>query len=1299
MYIHTSIGIINEFKPYAYQIVDGKQEEVACVYQLSNNVITFHFSEGFQDDLPLIIDPTVVAATLTGTAGYDNYGHTATYDNEGNIYAGGVSFGTGFPISTGAFQENYAGGASDVAIIKFNEDGSDRIYATYLGGSSSDAPHSMIVDFNNQLCVFGSTASTNYPVTTNAFQQNIGGGSDIFVTKLNSDGTALVGSTYLGGSNSDGINEASNNINYGETFRGEIVLDQQGNIYIASVSSSTNFPISQNAFQSTLITAGSGAQQDAVVCKLNSDLSTLFWSTYLGGDDPDTATGLRVNDAGQVYVVGTAGHNNFPVTSGTIQDTWPGGTECAYAAILSANGQQLLKGTFWGTSGDDHGYFTDIDEEGNIHIYGQTTGIMPITPNTYFFNEESSQFIAAFNSELDSIVYSTVIGNGSSFGFDFVPVAFMVDKCNGIYFSGYKASSNLPLTSDAVYTQGSSFYLAKLEPNATGLTFATYYGEADHVDGGTSRFDKSGIVYQGVCSCESGSFGVLNTLPNAWATGQTTFCDIGVFKIDFEIETVTAAAVASPGTSGCAPFIVDFQYTGQDATSFFWDFDDNSTSNLQDPQHTYTDPGSYTVTQIVNASNTCNVADTFYLQIDVLDGSSTVTDSTICTNGDSYFFDVSTANATYAWHDGFTGATYEVTNGGIYWVDVTIASGCSRRDSFIIQSTTPVVADLGPDLHFCDEFFTVVALDNPFAISYLWSTGDTITEIAIEDSGEYWVAMTDVNNCTTRDTIDIAFTVTPEIDLGEDTVLCRGELVLLNATTPGATYTWQDYTTGSTYPSFNPGTYWVEVNLNECFASDTIVIAVPTPLAVDLGPDDSVCDQAVYALDGYSPWAVDYLWSNGAVNSSINVYGNGEYWLALMDSLGCVVRDTVNLIFSATPIITLNDTTICDESFVTLNAGIPGGTYLWQDNSTASSFTTGQEGEYWVMVDNNGCIGEDTMSLFVSYPPAIVFTGSDLNCYEDCTGSIEVIIPTADESFLFSWNNGETLPDPEGLCVDTYFVTMTNEFNCIYFDTVMLSQPEPLNFEVLLQDVVCPNDGDGIIEIVNSTGGTIPYFYRLNQDSTTTDPYFSGLSGGAYEAFLIDANACSDSMDVFLYEPPEVAITAGEDLYIDLGDEAQINSIVLPDDNQVIAWTPSDYLDCDSCLSPVALPLNSTVYYMTVTDSITGCQQADQMMIQVYKPRPVFIPNVFSPNLDGTNDWFSIYADPSVREILSFKVFDRWGELLFERYHFQPNQETLGWNGIFKGKNMNPGVFVYLIEVAFIDDVEEQYSGDVMLAR
>jgi gliding motility-associated-like protein len=1171
--VGTSVETIHELAPVAYQIVADKKQIVACEYQLSNNpasvgtsILTFHFPDGYNKQLPLVIDPVVLAATLSGSTISKNFGHTATFDNAGNIYTGGISFGTGYPAGTGAFQTDFAGGEIDICISKYNPTGTQMLYATYIGGSNKDYPQSMIADFSGQLYIYGSTNSANYPTTSNAFQSSIGGDFDIVVSKLNPDGSQLVGSTFLGGTGNDGHNNSSHFVNYGDTFRGEIILDAQNNAYIASNSASSNFPVSDNAFdQSYNNNPGSAfLHQDAVVAKLNSDLSFLYWASYLGGDGPDTGAGLRVDDDNNVYVTGTAWASNFPNAGGGYQNNHLGGDEDAYVALISADGSTLLRSTFFGTTENEHAYFLDVDELGNVHIYGQTTGsITPAPAGTFSTNNNSPQFLAAFDKTLSNLVYKTNIGNGelppNVSLFQFVPVAFMVDKCNNIYFSGYYAEAGLPTTPDAIEPNGgNSFYLGVLEPFATGLSYGTYYGNADHVDGGTSRFDKSGTVYQGVCSCTwSGS--VLNTNANAWSSGTDLDCDVGVFKIDFEVPTVTAAAFASPGTSGCLPFTVNFTYTGQDAEQFSWDFGDGSSSTVMNPNHTFTETGSFDITLIASSPNTCNIADTFYLQIDVLDGNTTLQDTAICEGVTTIFLDATTLNAQYTWQDGSTGATYPVTNTGVYWVEVDIGT-CSRIDSFIVSAATNLDLDLGDDFSVCDQS---------------------------------------------------SFTVQPNVS----------------------------------------------------------------------GPVES------------------YLWSSGSTASTLQINQSGTYSLWVTDTVGCVMEDEVNVLFGTTPQFDLGEfDTLCLGETITLDVSMPDVTYLWQDGSTSPTYTVSSSGIYSVTLNNNGCTSSDDANIVYFNQPVYNAYSTNIVCSGECNGTL--VFETDVANLLLLWEDGSNAPLRENLCEGDYSLTITDEEGCTYEENFTILNPDPLDFSLSAAPVICYGDGNGIIEVIGLSGGFPPYQFIINGDTFPDTTPLDNFSGGSYEFIVSDSGGCTLGDTVFIYEPPYIYLFAGDDRRVDLGDTVHVNGYVYPSSDQELSWSPiTQFIACLDCPKPVVQPIETIQHVFTAVDSITGCVRSDSVWLYVDKVREVYIPNAFSPNFDGVNDFFMIYAGPGVQQINSFKIFDRWGELIIQLNNFQPNDFHYGWNGTFKGQDMNNAVFVYVAEILFIDGEELLYAGDVTLLR
>ena len=168
---------------------------------------------------------------------------------------------------------------------------------------------------------------------------------------------------------------------------------------------------------------------------------------------------------------------------------------------------------------------------------------------------------------------------------------------------------------------------------------------------------------------------------------------------------------------------------------------------------------------------------------------------------------------------------------------------------------------------------------------------------------------------------------------------------------------------------------------------------------------------------------------------------------------------------------------------------------------------------------------------------------------------------------------------------------------------------------------------------------------------------------------------------------------------IDLGYTANIDALISPPFRPVeITWTPSGTLDCDDCDDPTATPTGTTTYNISIIDE-TGCVATDSMTIFVNVVRPVYIPNAFSPNDDGINDFFIAYTGPAGRLIKRLKVFDRWGELVFDGVDLTPGDEVAGWDGTFKGKPMNPAVFAYCIEIEFIDEVVILFEGDLQLVK
>ena len=648
--IRTSVGDVKELEPYTYQYEKNQRKKISAKYVVIGKEIRFDI-KNYNRNENLIIDPVLIFSSFTGSTG-DNWGFTATYGPDGSFYSGGINLSSGFPVTNGAFQTVWGGGQgpntpADISIMKLNPLGTARIYATYIGGSSNEQPHSIVVDGAGNLIVAGRTNSPNYPTTgTNIYGVSGGGGYEIVVTKLNASGSALIGSKMIGGTGDDGVNIAPESYsslqqNYGDNGRSEVILDGSGNIYVASCTRSNNFPV-VGAFQPGF----GGGNQDAVLLKLNPSVSALSFSSYLGGNGDDAAYVLSLAPNGNIFAAGGTASNNFPGTSGAVVQPSYAGNIDGFVAVVSNSGNTLIRSTYLGTGGIDQVYGVQFDKFGFPYVCGQTRGNWPVINATYA-NAGAPQFIAKLEPDLSSFIYSTRFGKTAA-----VPsisiTAFLVDNCENVYVSGWggtvdpqfpsSGTSGMPVTSDAIQgsTDGQDFYFFVLKKNATAQLFGSFFGQGggfcDHVDGGTSRFDKQGVIYQAICAnCGGGVIfpttpGVVGpTNPAPTSGGGGAGCNLAMVKIAFDFAGVDAGLQSMINgvprdTAGCAPLTVDFRDTVANAVTYYWYFGDGSLPNpfvttVPNTSHTYNLPGTYQVMLIAEDSATCNIRDTAYLTI------------------------------------------------------------------------------------------------------------------------------------------------------------------------------------------------------------------------------------------------------------------------------------------------------------------------------------------------------------------------------------------------------------------------------------------------------------------------------------------------------------------------------------------------------------------------------------------------------------------------------------------------------------------------------------------------------------
>jgi hypothetical protein len=735
-----------EKKPISFQWINGEQHFVATRYVLNGNQLSFTFPEGYDSCYELVIDPLLIFSTYSGFTA-DNWGSTATPGENGNLYSAGVTnettFGGDFPAfnsesSSGPFQVNY-GGNYDVAVFKYDSAGQQMLYASFLGGSDSESPHSLFVNEAEEVIILGTTSSPDFPTTAGAVDQTFKGGggvishvvpynngSDIFVTKISKDGSQILASTFLGGSDLDGLNPNNSPLvkNYGDQLRGDIITDQNGDIFISTVTSSADFP-AQNSFN----TVHSGGT-DGVVMKLSADLSQIIWGAFLGGVGNDASHTIKFNSEGKILVGGGTASTDFPVTVGSYQDTHKGGVD-GWVARLEPDGSSIITATFTGTDKFDQVYFLDLNSNDEVYLYGQTSGSFKITPGVYR-NLNSGQFLQKLSADLTTLSFSTVFGSGIGIP-NISPTAFLVNDCNNIYMTGWGGLVNqsnpsfwnsstlgMPVTADAFQssTSGSDFYFMVLTDDAAELLYATYMGGSQsrtHVDGGTSRFDKGGIVYHAVCSgcaaynATNSSTSDFPTSASAWSnTNNSANCNNAAFK--FDLSSLRARIVTNsvelnqPGLNKiCFPDKIVFQNRSTGGQFYEWDFGDGTSLTKVDTTaiiHQYQQEGSYSVRLRAVDQGTCVGED----------------------------FDFVT-------------------------IIVNKATGFAGDDQIICHGQNAQLLAGG-------------------GIQYQWGIGDsTVSQLSTpifspQDTTSYLVTVTDFNGCVVKDTVKVS--VVPRIDLQFD---------------------------------------------------------------------------------------------------------------------------------------------------------------------------------------------------------------------------------------------------------------------------------------------------------------------------------------------------------------------------------------------------------------------------------------------------------------------------------------------------------------------------------------------------
>ncbi len=1026
--ITTRLGEVLESKPRAFEISGDSKKEVACQYVLKGKVLEFVFPNGYDQSKGLWIDPSLTFSTFTGSTA-DNWGMTAAPGPNGEAIGGGISFGAGYPATSGAFSGSYNGGevmqqnrGFDIGISKFNAAGNQLMFSTYIGGSKNELPQSIVCDARGNMYILGITSSSNFPTTSGSYSQSFRGGSaneasglyfsgtDLYLLKLSVDGRQMLASTLVGGGANDGFNTGALQYNYGDGFRGDVIIDGSSNVYVASNSSSPTFPT----------TTGStyAGQQDAVVFKMDASLTTLIWSRFVGGNQADCANSLILSADNRLYVAGGSSSITIPGFS-----NGNSGQQDGFLMELRPNDGAIVTGRFIGSSAYDQVYFVQTDPANYVYVFGQTQGPgIPSTPGRYS-NPNSGQFLQKYEADLSQMIWSTRIGSGSG-NPEISPTAFLVSDCYDIFFSGwggvinrdyslarYSSTANFPITSDAFQSQtnGSNFYLGILKQNATSLLYGTFMGgltsSSNHVDGGTSRFDKSGAVYHSVCAACQGNRNGFTTTTGAYATqNPSSNCNMAVFK--FQMGLPYALSESTEICEGQS-----YQLSASGGVQYSW----TPSLGLNNPNiaNPIANPDRTTVYHVqMDFSEGCSISDSVIVEV-INKPVITLMDRVSICQGEQIQLTASGGD-TYQWSPniaisqlGSPTVTVAPTQSMYYYVTVSNRCSSSKDSVWVEVKSLPNILRLR-DTTICKgtgfETYPFTQLQN-----VRWLTHSTLTPLSVNNGAriqplveqDYYLEGSDASGCFNKDTLTVRFFPLPTYEQTPDTSVCLNTSVTLNVTSdktvewhPNA-YTPRLRQSQIVVTPLEPTVFYFTVHYLTCSLVDSIRVGIDY-LPVPLLPDSLiVCEGEQIKIQAGG--AVDYRWSpaNQLHRDTLDwvwfiAKESQRIDVSFSNRCGTVYK-SVNVRVIHPSVSVSKDTMICPEEHVVLIA--EGAlSYRWEPsiglNTPVGPTVIAQppsSTEYVVFgTDKYGCIAKDTVWVRV-FPAAQVFTIPVFEVYQGDT--------------------------------------------------------------------------------------------------------------------------------------------------------------------------------------------------------------------------------------------------------------------------------------------------------------------------
>lgn len=716
--------------------------------------------------------------------------------------------------------------------------------------------------------------------------------------------------------------------------------------------------------------------------------------------------------------------------------------------------------------------------------------------------------------------------------------------------------------------------------------------------------------------------------------------------------------------------------TTQQLDSMMWNFGDTAspfnTDTSANSSHVYTNTGTYFIYAIVHSTNTQNVSrtDTLFDTLSIhLPPIINLGPDTILCNLDSLEFSLNTSLYDILWSDSSTGNKLQIDTAGEYWVRVENVCGF-MYDTIRVDSLWPDTVNLGPDTVLCVGDTMEFDVETITGTDYLWHSGDTLPTFKTDTPGFVSVQLTNVCG-SFSDVVYIDFEVPPTADLGNDTTICDGTILVRNVAFSRARYLWQNGSQSSLVNVFAPGgTYWVEVT-NQCgIASDTLVVEYDYPLNLDLGPDSLICQGDTIELYPGLVRDARMLWSDGSTDSTYDVISLGHYWVVANNKCG-LFTDSISFEDEVVPVVQLpGDTILCIGDTVGFSTSFSRSTYLWSTGSVDTSVIITSNAKVWAEAKNICGRGSDTVNVYFD-EPLIVDLGPDTNICNTNTLTLDV---TAPNKPTYWWNTGSSAPIYTIVETGVYNVKIENTCG-VYEDEIRVIYEYTPDIYLGPDTVLC--DGKSYrIELPALQNAEVTW-----SDGSKFD-VVEASKPGTYWAMA--ENRCGfdvDSIKVFYSTNPKPDL--GGDQLVCPGELIELNAFIDDGNEYSYFWNTFES-------HPTILTSKEGVYKVRV-ENIYGCVTVDSVKL-IRCEQYFYVPSAFTPNKDGLNEVFRVYGERL--DEIEVSIVNRWGEKIYES-----DAVNFAWEGTYKGEECQMGTYTYYISYPDLNNQLQVKVGTFSLIR